>query len=491
MASRLFILMFLLTTAVVSGDENGPPLFGVSVRSATIETRFLRRRTEQEPVAKSLLNTNVTGLQTTVTDTRLRIIPDPAVLRFELLNSGDVTSVTTGVNRQAVIDSSGRHHFDVVKPFWFDGTSFLTSQAYGTFQAWQTPQRVVSTVGARMPALSRLGDRIAWNEVMRRQPQINQAVAIDVSKDVLPKIDRIVDEDFHRLGREWSGLQSQVRSAIGNTRLRWQARSTEQAVVLWSQDLKQLRQVSPMPVPADALDLTKDDDLIVFVSETAVTTLVDRWFPSGLKLTDSQLLKLQSLGQTTDAPETAEFSPAGFAELAALLRQPAEPATLYTIEFSKDRPLRVRFADGDIQITATFQVVSTLSASSGWMSTTFALRGKRMSADHWTVAVRNVDVGQSGLPESLATDESLENESNLIPQENPADSSGNAIVQTGTVWIPLIRSTVESFVQKLPPLMLPLQFRGVESLTGDSQLRLVRVNADHGMLKVGLRFAEK
>ncbi len=50
-----------------------------------------------------------------------------------------------------------------------------------------------------MPLLGPLSDRVAWNEVLRRTPQINQAVAEDVSRDVLPKINRLIDEDFASL----------------------------------------------------------------------------------------------------------------------------------------------------------------------------------------------------------------------------------------------------------------------------------------------------
>ena len=155
------------------------PLFGFAIRNALMEERFHRTRNEQEAVSKLLMNTNVTGSQSTVTETRLRIVPDEKSLRFELLNSGAVTSQTTGFNSQATVDSIGQHHFEITKPLWFDGKTFLTLPAHGTIRASQTPQRVLSTAGATMPLLGPLSDRVAWNEVLRRTPQINQAVAED------------------------------------------------------------------------------------------------------------------------------------------------------------------------------------------------------------------------------------------------------------------------------------------------------------------------
>ena len=110
----LFVAFLPLFVSQALSQSNEQPYFGVAIRKALVEERFSRQRIEQEPVSTSLMNTSVTGMQSTVTETRLRFIPDQNLIRFELLNSGDVTSRTTGINRQAMVDSTGQHHFDVV-----------------------------------------------------------------------------------------------------------------------------------------------------------------------------------------------------------------------------------------------------------------------------------------------------------------------------------------------------------------------------------------
>jgi hypothetical protein len=208
--------------------------FGVTVRNSAIEDRFARSRNETEPVAKILLNADVRGEQTTVTETRLRVLPSEEEIRFDVVNVGQIVSQTTGISRQAMVESQGLQNFEAIKPFWFDGRKFLTKPAHGTILASQAPQRVVSSVGTRMPLLRGMGDRIAWSEVVRRGPQINQAVAADVSKDVFPKVDRIVNQEFAALGHEWSELQRSISEVSGETQISWSARSSESLATVWA-----------------------------------------------------------------------------------------------------------------------------------------------------------------------------------------------------------------------------------------------------------------
>jgi hypothetical protein len=258
-----------------------------------MEERFHRTRNEQEAVSKLLMNTNVTGSQSTVTETRLRIVPDDKSLRFELLNTGDVTSQTTGFNPQATVDSVGQHHFEITKPLWFDGKTFLTLPAHGTIQASQTPQRVVSTAGAKMPLLGPLSDRVAWNEVLRRTPQINQAVAEDVSRDVLPKINRLIDEDFASLQKDVTMAQRKIGSIFGNVFHFAGAHDRPQDVVsVWTVDQSIHRDGSVPAMPAEAGAFRNDESVVAFVSEDSIESLLTQYFPAGLKLTDKQLQKL-------------------------------------------------------------------------------------------------------------------------------------------------------------------------------------------------------
>jgi hypothetical protein len=467
------------------------PLFGFAIRNALMEERFHRTRNEQEAVSKLLMNTNVTGSQSTVTETRLRIVPDDKSLRFELLNSGDVTSQTTGFNSQATVDSVGQHHFEITKPLWFDGKTFLTLPAHGTIQASQTPQRVFSAAGAQMPLLGPLSDRVAWNEVLRRTPQINQAVAEDVSRDVLPKINRLIDEDFASLQKDVTTAQRKIESIFGSTRLRWCSRSTGDVVSVWSIDQSLYPDGSVLAIPAEAGAFRNDESVVAFVSEESIESLLTQYFPAGLKLTDKQLQKLELAGAGSDADPA--FSLDRLMSIFTALRSSAsEEAALFTLELGRKNPFQVKFIDGDIRVITTFQIHPKGSAASGWMTTTFNLRGKRLSDDEWTIAIRNVDVGESG--GSLAEDSPEElTEQLIIPTAGEEDrqpsveNAGVTTVQAGTVWIPIIRNAAQSLAEKIPPVRLPLEFDSAAIVPGAPRFRLAKIDSANGMLRVGLK----
>ena len=488
------LLLFCFVSEPAVAQQASSALFGITLRNDFLESRFTRTRTEEQPVSKLLMESNVTGSQSTVTETRLRIVPDAKSLKFELFNIGDVISRTTGFNRQATIDSLGNHHFEVTKPLWFDGSTFLTLPAYGSVQANQTPQRVFSTVGANMPLLGPLTDNIAWNQVRRRAPEINQVVAEDVSRDVLPKIDRTIDAEIANLQEEWRTLQRTVSSAFRNRSLKWAARSGQRSIVVWTHEGRDLASPSESSlVPAEAVSKAEDESAAIFVSEEAVAALVAEYFPRGLKLTDTQLQTL-----ATPANET-QRTDASLASLQHILGQISRledtEAQLFTLEFSPDRPVEVRFVDGDVRLLATFQIHPKLGASSGWMTTTFNLRGKRLSSDTWTVAVRSVDVGAvpSDMPSSLTETVPASEMPFIIPtkaegeDKNVTNPEDVTTVQAGTVWMPIIRNAAESLAEKIPPVKLPIQFDGAEFVPGAPEFRLGKIDSANGMLRVGLR----
>lgn len=492
----LLLMIHVVAAGTARAQENAAaitsrPLFGFAIRNALMEERFHRTRNEQEAVSKLLMNTNVTGSQSTVTETRLRIVPDDKSLRFDLLNSGHVTSQTTGFNRQATVDSVGQHHFEITKPLWFDGRTFLTLPAHGTIQASQTPQRVLSTAGATMPLLGPLSDRVAWNEVLRRTPQINQAVAEDVSRDVLPKINRLIDEDFASLQKDVTNAQRKIESIFGSTRLRWCSRSTKEVVSVWSVDQSLYPDGSVLALPAESGAFRNDESVVAYVSENSIESLLAQYFPAGLKLTDKQLQKLELPEEGFAA--SSVLSPDRLMSIIASLRSAAsEDAALFTLELAQKNPFQVKFVDGDIRLMTTFQIHPKGGAASGWMTTTFNLRGKRLSDNEWTIAIRDVDVGESG--SSLAAESFHEpTEQLIIPASTeedgqPAvDQADVTTVQAGTVWIPIIRNAAQSLAEKIPPVRLPLEFDVAAIVPGAPRFRLAKIDSSNGILRVGLR----
>jgi hypothetical protein len=319
-------------------------------------------------------------------------------------------------------------------------------------------------------------------------------VAEDVSRDVLPKIDRIIDAEIANLQEEWRTLQRTVSSAFRNRSLKWAARSGQRSIVVWAREGRDLASSSgSSSVPAEAVSKAEDESAAIFVSEEAVAALVAEYFPRGLKLTDTQLQTL-----ATPANET-QRTDASLASLQHILGQISRledaEAQLFTLEFSPDRPVEVRFVDGDVRLLATFQIHPKLGASSGWMTTTFNLRGKRLSSDTWTVAVRSVDVGAvpSDMPSSLTETDPASEMPFIIPtkaegeDKNVTNPEDVTTVQAGTVWMPIIRNAAESLAEKIPPVKLPIQFDGAEFVPGAPEFRLGKIDSANGMLRVGLR----
>lgn len=489
----LFVCMGIASSALL-GQDTARPMFGVAIRNSVLEQRFTRERNEEEPISKVLMNSNVTGSQCTVTETKLRILPDDRSFRFELLNLGNVTSRTTGINREALVESVGRHHFEITKPFWFDGSVFLTLPGYGTIQAFQTPQRVVSAAGAAMPLFGPLSDRVAWNEVMRRQPEINRVVAEDVSRDVLPKIDRITDDDFGKLGRQWKLFQQQTSTLFGRTSLKWAARSTDSVSTIWADaDSVAGIQRSSEAVSEAIRWMGTREEIIAFVSEEAVATLLSQYSPTGLKLTDTQLQKLQLPpdGQQSDSL----FSPDQFRQrLAEVASADSTVATLFTLEFASENPVQIQFVNGDVRFITTFQVIPKLGPPSGWLRASFNLHGKRLPENNWAVAIRSVDVGSA---DGAASSLPIESDSNLsriflipLDDDKNKEPDGSA-AQAGAVWIPIVRSAVTSLAEKIPPVKLPLEFDGSATVPGAPRLRVSRIDSTSGMLRVSLRIVDE
>lgn len=501
-------ILLLMVPAFCQQTENS--LCSLTVRNSTLEQRLVRTRTEQEAVATNILNSDVKGQQTTTTETRVRILPDSAGVRFEVLSIGDVSSQTTGVNPQAMIDSTGRHHFEITKPFWFNGRNFLTQPGHGTIQASQAPQRVVSAVGATMPLLRPLSDRIAWDQVNRRQAEINQAVAADVTRTVLPKVDRIVDEEFARIGQQITGMQLQVESLIGMP-VNWVARSSETSLSLVAtanntKPAKPALDVGSVSLP----QLTNGEEIAFAVSEDIVTAMLERYVAGGLVLTDTQIEKAS---RAWNHVGDEKWSIPSLLQLARDIENEtsAEP-TMFSIQLAKVQPVVVRFDRGDVCIETAFQIIPKVGAASGWMKTTWRMRGQGLSDDQWSVAVHRVDVGAAEdsipvtdlenhvPPTDVLPDLRIPSGTTFAAEENAAapeqqtyssaEESQVTTVDSGTVWMTIVKNATQSLLKQIPPATLPKEFDSPAVIPGSPKIRLMRIESAQGTLRAAFRLVD-
>ncbi|MFO0977270.1 MAG: hypothetical protein U0996_12780 [Planctomycetaceae bacterium] len=472
---------FALSSSCAMAQQAEPPAFRIELRSAALESKFERKRTEQEPITKSLMNSAVTGSQSTVTETRLRVLPETNPFQFELINRGSVSSETTGINRRATVQSSGQHSFEIIKPFWFDGDIFLTRTCYGSIQANENPQRVMSAAGARAPLLAPLGDRIAWQRVLRMQPQINQAVAEDVSRDVLPKIDRIIDDDFGQLGKLWAKTQGQLAAMVDQPSLVWKAGAGRTSVHIWVAERKSASQ--KLATPPDTL--TSKEDLTIAVRDSLVARLLKTSVRGGQRISDQQLLALKQAVSALNQGDSQSL--AGLSEAISINK----PATVFSLELRPEAPFEVQFVDGDVRVVVHFQIHPTLGSSSGWMSTTFNLRGRRLSDSAWTVDVRSFEVNEDpGTSTDAATADSpaaLQIPGETVDPPTATDDPEVTTVQAGTVWMPLVRTAIQSAVDSAEPVEIPLEVSDITNTLGDTRMRLVQVAANRGELRFSFR----
>ncbi|MBC7965517.1 MAG: hypothetical protein H7Z17_06265 [Fuerstia sp.] len=505
------VLIMLLSLSRATAQRSEESLFGITIRNATLEQRLVRTRTEQEPVSTNILGSDVQGQQTTTTETRIRIVPDAGCMRFDVVSTGDVSSQTTGVNPQVMIDSTGRHHFEITKPFWFNGKTFLTKPGYGTIQASQAPRRVVSAVGATMPLLRPLSDRVAWDEVTRRQAEINQAVAEDVTRTVLPKFDRIVDEEFTSLKRQLAGLQAQVESTLKTSPMSWVARSSETsfsiAAIPQSRSVVEGERFNSQPV--NLPQLANGEEVAFTLSDSVATALLEKYVPGGLVLTDTQVEKASKVWNKAGEEK---WSLASLMQLFQEIERnsSAEP-TAFSIQLAKVQPIAIRFDRGDVCIETSFQILPKGAAPSGWMKTTWRMRGRGVSDSQWAVALRQVDVGdaEDSLPMAdvqqpepnpaspelrIPADTTFQPTDGVEPVEqapgSAADENQVTTVESGTVWMSVVKDATQSLLKQIPVATLPKEFELPTSLPGSPRIRVVRIESADGVLRAAFRLVD-
>ena len=510
--TRVFSLLLPLAVASAA-DERAERDVGaipalVTVRIPTLEQLATDSREETQPVSKSVMNSNVTGRQSTVTETRLRIIPESRPLQFELQTSGQIRSETTGVNPQALVDSVGQHQFEIIKPMWFDGTIFRTQKSHGTIQALQTPTRVRSVAGTRMPLVAPLGDQLAWNKVMRLQPRINQLVAAEVSKDVVPEIDQVIDQRFRDLGNQWVSLQQTISNALPVFSKSWHAAASRQSVHLWNaarSDTADRRGTQHTGAAGGGfVELQAGEDLAVSLSEDVLTRAIAAVVPTGQTVPDVALPRLKSAIQQTEL--------ADLPTMATQLRQVLKEApALFALEFDERNPVTARCRDGQVDLTFHFRIHPNLGKASEWMSAAVSLTAEGLTRETWTVRVSSVDVRERGTapssgiatlfkpdesrpdfvipgaPAPLPATEAEERSTEGTAPSTPATSTP----AMGSAWTTVVRNSLQTLLQAAEPPRLPLEFSGPEMNAQATRLRMVRLRAEDGRLRVVLRLTRE
>ena len=363
-----------------------------------------------------------------------------------------------------------------------------------------------------MPLLRPLSDRVAWEQVTRRQAEINQAVAEDVTRTVLPKVDRIVDEEFASLKRQLAGLQAQVESTLKTSPMSWVARSSETsfsiAAIPQSRGVVESGLFNSLPV--NVPQLANGEEVAFTLSDSVATALLEKYVPGGLVLTDTQVEKASKIWNKAGEEK---WSLASLVQLFQEIERhsSAEP-TAFSIQLAQVQPIVIRFDRGDVCIETSFQILPKGAAPSGWMTTTWRMRGRGVSDDEWTVALRQVDVGDAAdsipvadvqqpdpeplIPElRIPSDTIFEPTDGIEPVEQPPGSATDenqvTTVESGTVWMSIVKDATQSLLKQIPVAPLPKEFDLPTSLPGSPRVRLVRIESADGVLRAAFRLVDR
>ncbi|MBL8815328.1 MAG: hypothetical protein JNL58_04815 [Planctomyces sp.] len=487
----------LSVPASVSGDNRERPVVGLVIRSKLLEKVVAEERRETKPIRKIILGSQVTGTQSTITRVTGKVLTDSQRLRLELRNIGTVSSTTEGLNPQARVESTGSHSFDVIKPVYFDGAEWLTQRCYGTVRAQQTPVLVRSSASGA-PLIGPAADQIAWQEVIRRGPQIDQAVAEDLANDVLPEIDVQTDTELTTLNEQWRLLRRTVRSSFPDVELRWQVRSSEELIVL----VGIAQDTSGAEVNAGALaesllsgtpTLRDGEDVAVYFSDKAAGYLVNRIAPRG-KISDSvidEVLAEFENAESADTPGQAGMIASLLAVKERFETTTESPAAVYSLELAEQSPFEFQFESGRIRMITTMQVHPRFGLPSGWFRTLSEYQGATIDESMWTV--RNTAVrteAQDAFTALKIPVDELSAQGEVSSAEPPQEDSSTAASPLPAVspWQTLIETTTKSLLSRIPEPRIPrtLELPGLNDKLPAA--RIHRIQCEDGWMRLSLTF---
>lgn len=481
MNSRIHHLLTALLACIVllpmaAADAEDHADIGILIRTPLLEKMVREQRRHSEVINKSILGSQVGGQQSTVTDVRLRVVPDSQRIRLEIVNTGRVQSMTQNVHAQAYVESSGQHAFEIIKPVLFDGRTLLTERGYGTVCANESPVRVFSNY-SRMPVFGGIADQIAYQEVRNRKDAIDRAVAEDLVRDVIPKVDAETDRELAVLSSRIRQLQIETGSRLGLREDVWSAASAADGIRLWaSADSVSVTgtTASGQNTPPGMLTETNgNEDVVMLVSDTLASRVLNRMLPGGLTLTDTQLNTLISVMNKSGEP----LSPALVRSALSSPGSADAEAALFSLQLAETDPFQLSFSEGQIRLRTTFQVLPRIGPSSGMHITETVFRGTPLPGDLWMLSshVASTRPVADGHPPALVIDD--------VQESQP----GVQTHTTGSVWTQLIQTTSEKLIGTLPGVELQRTLDLKASDPRMPRLRLDRIQSRHGMLRISLR----
>lgn len=376
---------------------------GLTLRTSLLNELIHSESTRRKNIRTQILEASVSGWQTTSWQVRAQSHESDSGILLSINADGNVTSSTVGVTPQARINSCGNHRFHAIKPVLFDGYRFLTNRAYGNVVARQTPRRVMS-LSSGVPVVGPIGDRLAWTEVLRRNPQTQAVVVRRVADEVLSDVDESVDAELAMAGKSWKQIRTQLIQSVGSVEPVWTASSTPESISINASF--DTANTSALP-DSGRIPLAEAEDIAIQSGESFVNVCLQSLPLAGVVISDTDL---QQFGSSL--PQLLSGSFAGTDRQTYSLPN-AEP-TLFSIQLHQDQPLSVQFRDGAIVLNVRFQVLPRLAAASGFHVLSVRLTGRRTGPSSWTVHVQDSTVTADESRASSAWTELIRNQADGI-----------------------------------------------------------------------------
>lgn len=202
----------------------------------TVHEKFLDewlRMESQEtgPVRDCILGAQVLGCQQTESRLSVDFIPDATSARMELQLRGVTRNQTQNRTHQAVVHSTGEHHFRLSKAVRFDGHQLFTRSP----SAFLTPHQVnrgAMTPASAIPIIGPLSNGIAMSIAEQRRPQSEQVTAQRITQQVAPQFNRSVDERLTELNTQLQAVVPNLLLPLGIQRPEQQVSTTDEAMTV-------------------------------------------------------------------------------------------------------------------------------------------------------------------------------------------------------------------------------------------------------------------
>jgi hypothetical protein len=352
--------------------------FRVTVAESFLTRLMGREVTDAGPVRDCFLGADVFGNQFTLTQLSIDCQPCATQARVLLRLVGSISDSTVGVTRPAAVRSDGNHQFHMTKQVDFDGRQFTTRSP----AAWVSTQiiyRGASTVVSGVPVLGPIGSSIALSQAERRRPVAVQYATRRITEMAAPRFNDEVDKNLSKANHQLAARSQQFFQAIGlspadqvlttaDDRLCYglripspplpSATTFSGPVLLGTLEEPSLEMVSAdaalsldAPAFADTIEVpvrsapptVQGSAATILIHQDFVNHLLDSQPLGGREIPDRQIEQL------TDVLREA-ISRRSLGSLSFDLGEPSEPE-FATVLLSQERPLSIRFADGELIVT--------------------------------------------------------------------------------------------------------------------------------------------